>query len=115
MARWSWDALGHLVGTPPGFVGGVPFCTMEKITPIPPRIMKKSIRVAALVGVLFVVSACASSPVQDKRAPGIPGHKTFEIQVDDSYVPGSARVWIKVSEKEWDKCHVGDQFPSCKS
>jgi len=75
----------------------------------------KNIRVGALlIGVLLAVSACAvSGPVDDKRAPGEPEHKTFQIQVDDKGVVGPDEVWVTVPEKAWDRCHLKDMYPAC--
>ena len=43
--------------------------------------------------------------VEDKQAPGYPGHKAYQIKVDGS--------WRAVTEQIWDQCDMGDWFPLC--
>lgn len=75
--------------------------------------MKKFLLGALIMGVFFTVSACATGPVADKRAPGSPGHKQFEIQIQPDAVVGPSEVWVKVSEHVWDRCSMGESYPKC--
>lgn len=68
---------------------------------------------AAIVGVLFAVSGCAAGSVEDKRAPGIPGEKTFQVRVKGDRIVGPDEVWITVPEDVWDKCVVGQPYRRC--
>lgn len=75
--------------------------------------MKKFIVGAIVIGAFFAVSGCVSGQVQDKRAPGVPGRKTFQIQVRDPRVVGPYDTWVTVPERVWDKCDVDASYPAC--
>jgi hypothetical protein len=76
--------------------------------------MKKNIAGAVLIGALFAVSGCGvSGQINDKRAPGIPGSKTFQVEVHDGHLVGPDEVWVTVPEHVWDKCHVRQMYPQC--
>ena len=75
--------------------------------------MKNIRRGAAIVGAIFVLSGCVAGPVSDKRAPGMPGEKTFQILVDDKHLISPGRVWVRVPERVWDRCDLDDPYPSC--
>lgn len=65
------------------------------------------------MGVLFAVTGCVSGPVVDKRAPGYPGEKTFQIQVEDDRIVGDDKVWITVPEDIWERCGIDEQYEDC--
>lgn len=69
--------------------------------------MKNYIRATALGSLLLLATACVKGPVEDKRAPGMPGEKTFELLVDSR--------WVEVSVQEWDKCKIDAPYPDCLS
>lgn len=71
--------------------------------------MKKICRDAVLLGVFLLLTGCASGTVTDKRAPGQPGDKVFQLHVDGA-LPGR---WVTVTEKEWDRCSLDSAWPSC--
>ncbi len=75
--------------------------------------MKKVILGAILCGVFFAVSGCASGPVGDKRAPGEPGRKIFQLQVPVKGPVGPSEVWVTVPEHVWDRCHIEQPYPQC--
>jgi hypothetical protein len=75
--------------------------------------MKKILLGALFLGFLFVVSGCAHGVVEDKRAPGDPGKKRFEIQIRPSGPMSPDEVWIPVSEKVWDRCGIGESYLAC--
>lgn len=76
--------------------------------------MKKIIQGAALTGVLFVLAGCATGTVDDKRAPGYPGHKTFQVQVHNHLFVGPKLIWVTVTEKQWDQCELGESLSACR-
>lgn len=70
---------------------------------------------AATIGVFFLLTGCGvSGQVTNKRAPGWPGEKTFQIQVDDQR-PGVGKVWVTVPEDVWERCSMvpADSYPAC--
>lgn len=73
--------------------------------------MKKILTSAAVVGALFVVTGCVSGEVNDKRAPGYPGEKTYQIQLDNDKPVGPDKLWVTVPEKVWEQCHIGERYP----
>jgi hypothetical protein len=75
--------------------------------------MKKKIVGAVVVGALFAVSGCASGIVTDKRAPGVPGEKTFQVQIEEGRVVGPDEVWVTVPEEVWEVCGLEETYPSC--
>lgn len=75
--------------------------------------MKKLLQGAAVIGALFVLSGCASGTVQDKRAPGTPGEKTYQLQVENSRPLGPAEIWVTVPEDVWDDCDQDMTYPDC--
>lgn len=75
--------------------------------------MKKILQGAALVGALFVLSGCASGPVIDKRAPGVPGDKKFQVLVDNDAPVGPDKLWVTVTEQQWDECRLDEQLSRC--
>jgi hypothetical protein len=75
--------------------------------------MKKIMMGAAMIGVLFAVSGCVAGPVLDKRAPGDPGSKVFQIQVEDETPVGPNEVWVTVTERVWDTCRIEQPYPEC--
>jgi predicted small lipoprotein YifL len=78
------------------------------------RSMKNILKGAVTIGVLFALSGCAvAGPIQNKRAPGIPGEKTFQLQITDSGDPLPGDRWITVSEHVWDLCGMGEDYPKC--
>lgn len=78
--------------------------------------MRNLKRGAAVVGVLFVVTGCASGVVSNKRAPGYPGEKTMQIQVSVENPPpfGPDEIWITVDERVWDNCGMYEIWPDCE-
>jgi hypothetical protein len=62
------------------------------------------------LGALFLLSGCGTGPLIDKRAPGVPGEKKFQIQIEESHLTGPRRVWITVTERVWDKCDPGTHY-----
>lgn len=77
-------------------------------------VMKKFIAVAGIVGAIFAVTGCAAGPVvNDKRAPGNPGHKTFQIQIRETSPVGPDEVWVSVPERVWDRCRLGELYRRC--
>lgn len=77
--------------------------------------MKKIFKGVVTVGVLFLLFGCAAGPVDDKRAPGMPGHKTYQLQIDDPNVLAPDDFWVTVTEKQWDDCELGERYPACTS
>lgn len=75
--------------------------------------MKKILKGAVIVGVLFAVTSCVAGPVNDKRAPGELGHKTFQLEVDDHSPLAPDELWITVTERQWDDCGMGERYPAC--
>lgn len=75
--------------------------------------MKKIIQGAALAGALLVLTGCASGTVQDKRAPGMPGEKTFQLQVENDLPIGPDEVWVTVPEEVWDECDIDAEYQEC--
>lgn len=75
--------------------------------------MKKIIQGAALAVALLALTGCVSGTVEDKRAPGTPGEKTFQIQVDRDPVVGPKKVWVTVPERVWDTCNIDTVYPDC--
>lgn len=71
--------------------------------------MKKILIGAALVGALLLLIGADSGRVVDKRAPGEPGEKVFQLHVDGAF---SDR-WVTVTEKQWDTCSMYAQYPQC--
>lgn len=69
--------------------------------------MKNFIRIATLASLPALLTACADAPVENKRAPGEPGEKTYQIQV--------GRRWIDVTERDWDHCEMFEPFPACRT
>lgn len=67
--------------------------------------MKNYIKATFLAALLALTAACASGPIEDKRAPGEPGKKTYEVLVDGQ--------WIKVTSEQWDNCGMYDPYPDC--
>lgn len=45
--------------------------------------------------------------VSDKRAPGLPGDKTFQVEVNNR--------WVGVPEDLWDSCNPGERMIHCRS
>ena len=78
--------------------------------------MRNLRRGAAVIGVFFVVTGCASGVVSDKRAPGYPGEKTLQIQVDVENPPpfGPDKIWVTVEEQVWDDCDLDEEWPECE-
>jgi hypothetical protein len=76
--------------------------------------MKKYVRGVVAIGVFFVVTGCASGVVSDKRAPGSPGEKTFQIQVENNKPFGPDRWWITVNRDGWRACWIDDVWPECE-
>jgi hypothetical protein len=78
--------------------------------------MKKYLRGAALFGAFLAVTGCASGVVIDKRAPGYPGEKTLQIQVDVDNPPpfGPDEIWVTVDGRVWDACKLYDVWPDCE-
>jgi hypothetical protein len=54
---------------------------------------------------VLLMTTTTSGAVEDKRAPGDPGHKMFQILVDDA--------WRLVPEDVWNRCDMEDSFPLC--
>lgn len=75
--------------------------------------MKKIIQGAALAGALFVLTGCVAGTVEDKRAPGMPGEKMFQIEINRDQFIGPKRVWVTVPEEEWDTCDIDTEYPDC--
>lgn len=75
--------------------------------------MKSLLACAVVVGVLFVALPRLSGPVLDKRAPGDPGEKTFQIQVKYELPVHPEEEWVTVSERAWDSCNIGESYPGC--
>lgn len=68
---------------------------------------------SAVIGALFAVTGCVSGPVVDKQAPGEPGEKTYQLQVDDRR-PGNRTVWVTVTKDVWERCTMGTSwYPDC--
>jgi nitrogen fixation-related uncharacterized protein len=76
--------------------------------------MKKIVQGAIIVGAFFVLAGCASGQVDDKRAPGMPGKKTYQILVDNDQPYGPDKYWITVTEDVWTKCRLGDRYEDCQ-
>jgi hypothetical protein len=72
--------------------------------------MHNFIRGAALVGAVLLSAGCASGTVIDKRAPGQPGEKVFQLRVDGT-LPSR---WVTVSERTWEMCPMFDEYPDCQ-
>lgn len=62
------------------------------------------------LGALFLLSGCGTGPLIDKRAPGTPGEKTFQIQIREVRITGPRHVWITVPERVWDGCDPGTKY-----
>lgn len=75
--------------------------------------MKKIILGAILCGAFFAVSGCASGLIDDKRAPGDPGRKIFQLQVPVEGPLGPNRAWVTVPEHVWDRCAIKQSYPQC--
>ena len=67
--------------------------------------MKRCIAVVMTAVMSFLLLTTTTGDVEDKQAPGYPGHKTFQVKVG-----GSSRI---VTEQMWDQCDLGDWFPLC--
>lgn len=67
----------------------------------------KIITVVMIAALLVLLTACARGPVVNKRAPGEPGNKTYEILIKDT--------WIQVPEQVWDNCSLDDPYPACST
>jgi hypothetical protein len=71
--------------------------------------MKKIMRVATLCGVFLLCAGCGSGKVTDKRAPGQPSDKVFQLHVEGTLFDR----WVTVSEETWDACGLFTRYPSC--
>lgn len=69
---------------------------------------------AVITGVLFVLAGCATGTVNDKRAAGYPGSKTFQVKVHNHLVVGPKYIWVTVTEKQWDACELGESLSDCR-
>lgn len=68
--------------------------------------MNNHIRAVGAATLILLAAGCATdTTVQNKRAPGMPGEKTFQIQVGSS--------WVGVSDQQWDACEMGESYPAC--
>ncbi len=61
---------------------------------------------AVLLISLLALTACARGPIQNKRAPGLPGEKRYEILVNGR--------WIEITSAEWDACQMQETYPACR-
>lgn len=75
--------------------------------------MKKIFKGVVTIGALLLLSGCAAGPVADKRAPGMPGHKTFQLRIDDPNVLAPDDLWVTVTEDQWDHCGLDERYPAC--
>lgn len=76
--------------------------------------MKKIFK-GALIGALFVfTTSCASGNVENKRAGGPSGHKTFQLQIDDRNPLAPDELWVTVTEKQWWECQMDEHYPECR-
>lgn len=78
--------------------------------------MRKHIRAVAIVAALLSITGCASGVVNDKRAPGYPGEKELQIQVELDNPPpfGRKAIWVTVDDSGWDSCRLFDRWPDCE-
>lgn len=60
---------------------------------------------AVLIAFLVPSLLLSDLAVQDKQAPGMPGHKTFQLQIGNT--------WYVVPEGVWDRCGLADRLPVC--
>lgn len=75
--------------------------------------MKILLAGAVVIGVLFVALSHTSGSVEDKRALGDPGSKTFQIQVVYEAPVQPYETWVTVSESAWDRCRIDAPYPAC--
>ncbi len=69
------------------------------------RTVKTGLIIAIPLGIIVVAALVGTGPIQDKRAVGEPGSKTFEVRVDGS--------WKIVPESGWERCGMHEQWPVC--
>lgn len=67
--------------------------------------MKNCIKIALIAATALLLTACTSGTVENKRAPGYIGEKTYEVYVDG--------YWLNVTSTGWDNCEMGEQYPAC--
>lgn len=76
--------------------------------------MKKTVTGAVIVCAVITLTGCAAGQVTDKRAPGYPGEKTYQIEIENSRPIGPDRLWITVSREVWWSCRIQvDEYPDC--
>ncbi len=80
----------------------------------PVRYMKISRRILALVAASFLLSACVSGSVENKRAPGEPSHKRYQLQIDTGNPLAPDELWVDVTHDEWTRCSMEEQYPGCR-
>lgn len=71
--------------------------------------MKIVVLGAAIVGVFLLYMGATTGTVADKRAPGQPGDKVFQLQVDGPLLTR----WVTVSDRNWDRCSMYEPYPDC--
>lgn len=64
---------------------------------------------AAIVGVFLLYMGVTTGTVTDKRAPGVPGDKVFQLRVEGPLLDR----WVTVSEYNWDECSMYTAYPAC--
>lgn len=76
--------------------------------------MKKTFRGASFCALFLLLSACVSGPVQNKRAPGDLGHKTYQLRIDDRNPLAPKEFWIVVTKDQWEHCQIEEKYPECR-
>ena len=67
--------------------------------------MKRRIAVITTAAAGVLLFTATSGAVEDKQAPGYPGHKVYRVKVYGA--------WQVVPEQTWDRCGMEDSFPLC--
>jgi hypothetical protein len=75
----------------------------------------KNICKGAVIGALFVfLTGCASGMVENKRAAGPSGHKTYQLRIDDKNPLAPEELWITVTREQWEACQMEERYPDCR-
>lgn len=71
--------------------------------------MKKILTGVAIGGAILLSLTVTDGTVIDKRAPGEPGDKVFQLRVDGLLLDR----WVTVTEKQWDDCGLYASYRDC--
>ena len=64
-----------------------------------------AVSAAPVTALFLLLLLLPNGAVQDKKAPGTPGEKTYELLVGNT--------WRVVPETVWDRCDMYERLPVC--